>query len=117
MPELQPGQALDQYELEDGIARRGVAGLHRAPRRGDGHRVGLKVAHMQYASDLVFRERFVREETIGQRLDHPAVVRVLRPHEKSQLYLAMEYVDGELLRDRLRREGRLPIAAAVELAM
>src|SRR5207247_2368190 len=51
------------------------------------------------------------------RLGHPAVIKVLRPREKSGLYLVMEYVEGEPLRERLRREGRLPIATAVELGI
>src|SRR5258705_2658809 len=117
MAELAPGQTLDQYELEGVVARGGMATIYRARDRDNGHAVALKVPHMQYASDLVFHERFLREEAIGQRLDHPSVTRVLRPREKSQLYLAMEYVDGELLRQRLRRAGPLPIAAAVELAI
>jgi len=117
MAELAPGQTLDQYELEDVIARGGMATIYRARDRDNGHMVALKVPHMQYASDLVFHERFVREEAIGQRLDHPAVIRVLRPRKKSELYLAMEYVDGQLLRERLRRVGALPIAEAVELAI
>ncbi|TMA50216.1 MAG: serine/threonine protein kinase [Deltaproteobacteria bacterium] len=117
MAELVPGQVLDQYEVEDVIAHGGMATIYRARDRDNGHEVALKVPHMQYASDLVFHERFLREETIGHRLDHPAIVRVFRPREKSQLYLAMEYVPGELLRERLRREGRLPIETAVELAI
>jgi len=117
MAELAPGQTLDQYELESVVARGGMATIYRARDRDNGHAVALKVPHLQYASDLVFHERFLREEAIGQRLDHPSVTRVLRPREKSQLYLAMEYVDGELLRERLRRAGPLPIAAAVELAI
>ena len=117
MAELAPGQTLDQYELESVVARGGMATIYRARDRDNGHAVALKVPHLQYASDLVFHERFLREEAIGQRLDHPSVTRVLRPREKSQLYLAMEYVDGELLRERLRRAGPLPIPAAVELAI
>ena len=42
---------------------------------------------------------------------------MLRPRAKSRLYLVMEYVDGELLRERLRGEGRLPIATAIELGI
>src|SRR2546428_627434 len=108
MAELVPGQVLDQYEVEDVVARGGMATIYRARDRDNGHEVALKVPHMQYASDLVFHERFLREETIGQRLDHPAIIRVLRPREKSRLYLAMGYVDGELLRERLRRGGFVP---------
>jgi eukaryotic-like serine/threonine-protein kinase len=117
MAELAPGETLDQYELEDVIARGGMATIFRARDRENGHRVALKVPHLEYASDLVFHRRFEREEAIGQRLDHPTVVKVLHPREKSRLYLAMEYVEGELLRDRLRREGRLPIATAVDLGI
>src|SRR5947208_1505216 len=115
--ELVPGARLDQYELEDVIARSGMATIYRARDRENGHTVALKVPHLEYASDLVFHRRFEREEAIGQRLQHPAVVRVLRPRTKSRLYLVMEYVDGELLRERLRGEGRLPIATAIELGI
>src|SRR5207249_8307236 len=98
MGDLAPGETVDQYQLLDVIARSGMATIFRA-------------------RDLDFHERFRREEEIGQRLDHPAVIKVFRPREKSRLYLAMEYVAGELLRDRLRRERRLPVPAAVELAI
>ena len=117
MADLAPDQTLDQYHLLDVIARSGMATIFRAKDLDDGHTVALKVPHLQYASDIVFHERFRREEEIGQKLDHPAVIKVLRPREKSRLYLAMEFVDGELLRDRLAREKRLPIATAVELGI
>src|SRR5690348_13725703 len=117
MGEPSPGEALDQYRLLDVVARSGMATIFRARDEADGHVVALKVPHLQYASDLVFHQRFQREEEIGQRLEHPGVIRVLRPREKSRLYIAMEFVDGELLRDRLRRERRLAIPAAVELAI
>ena len=94
-----------------------MATIFRARDLENGHTVALKVPHLQYASDMVFHERFKREEEIGQRLDHPAVIKVFQPREKSRLYLAMEYVDGELLRDRLRRERRLPTETAVALAI
>jgi len=117
MGDLGPGETVDQYQLLDVIARSGMATIFRARDRENGHVVALKVPHLQYASDMVFHERFRREEEIGQRLDHPAVIKVFRPNQKSRLYLAMEHVDGELLRDRLRRELRLPIDTAVGLAI
>jgi len=117
MGDLAPGETVDQYQVLDVIARSGMATIFRARDLENGHTVALKVPHLQYASDMVFHERFKREEEIGQRLDHPAVIKVFQPPEKSRLYLAMEYVDGELLRDRLRRERRLPSETAVALAI
>jgi serine/threonine protein kinase len=113
--DLAPRQQLDQYQLLDVMAHSGMATLFRARDLESGQTVVLKVPHLEYEADLVFHERFLREEQIGQRLDHPAIVKVLRPREKSRMYLVMEYVEGELLSARLRRERRLPIEAAIRL--
>jgi serine/threonine-protein kinase len=117
MNELSPGQRLDQYDLLDVIAHSGMATVFRARDLEDSRIVALKVPYLEYEADLVFHERFLREEQIGQRLDHPAIIKVLRPNEKSRVYLAMEYVEGELLSERLRREQRFPVDAAVDLAL
>lgn len=113
MSELRPGDRLDQCLLDDIIARSGMATIFRARDNESGHMVALKVPYLQYESDIVFHERFLREEQIGLRLRHPAIIQVFRPKEKSRVYLAMEYIEGELLSVRLHREGRLPIADAL----
>ena len=117
MSDLAPGQRLDQYQLIDVMARSGMATLFRARDLESGQPVVLKVPYLEYEGDLVFHERFRREEQIGQRLDHRALVKVLRPRAKSRVYLAMEYVEGELLSARLARERRLPIETALRLAI
>src|SRR5207237_8807465 len=96
MGDLAPGETVDQYQLLDVIARSGMATIFRARDLENGHVVALKVPHLQYASDMVFHERFRREEEIGQRLDHPAVTKVFRPSRKSRTCLAMEHVDRPL---------------------
>ena len=116
MSDLDPGERLDQFTIEGVLAHGGMATLYRA-RDVDGRLTVLKVPRLEFASDLVFHERFRREEDIGRRLDHTGLVRVLRPAAKSRLYLAMEYVDGESLRQRLARVGRLPVAEALRIAM
>jgi len=117
MGEFAPGQRLDQYELLDVIARGGMATIFRARDTENGRMVVVKVPYLQYESDIVFHERFLREEKIGQRLDHPAIIKVLRPQEKSRVYLVMEHVEGERLSERLQRERRLPVETAVALAI
>ncbi len=68
----------------------------------------LKIPFDHLARDSVFRERFVREIEIGRMLNHPAIVKVLDVDGPSRLYLAMEYIEGQTLWDRLRHERPLP---------
>jgi eukaryotic-like serine/threonine-protein kinase len=116
MSELSAGQSLDQYELLDVIAHSGMASVFRARDTESGRIVAVKVPYLEYEADLVFHERFSREEQIGQRLDHPAIIKVLRPKEKSRIYLVMEFVEGELLSERIRRERRFSVETAVDIA-
>lgn len=108
---------LDQYELLDTLATSGMATIFRARDTGDGRIVAVKVPHLQYASDIVFHQRFLREEHIGLSLDHPGIIKVYPRKETSRLYLVMEYVDGELLSSLLRREHQLSVPTAVDYAM
>jgi len=117
MRELAPGQTLDQYQLDEVIARSGMATIFAARDLETGRAVVLKVPHLQYESDIVFHDRFRREEEIGLRLHHPAIIRAFQPKEKSRVYIVQEYVPGELLRARLKREGRLPIEEAVRIGI
>ena len=122
MQDLLPGQVLDQYQVIDVLARSGMSSLYRARDVQTGRTVVLKVPHPQYESDIVFHQRFSREEEIGLKLNSPAVIKVFRPEAKSRVYLAMEYVEGETLRARmdqereLRGKARLPIPQALRLA-
>src|SRR5262249_55676900 len=114
--ELSPGQTLDRYQLIDVIARSGMATVYRARDVDSAEVIALKVPHFECEADLVFHERFLREEQIGQRMDHPAVVKVFRPEQKSRVYLAMEYVEGELMSEHLAVETRLPEEVALRIA-
>ena len=83
MHELVAGDRVDQYELTELLARSGMASIFKAIDRSTGKAVALKVPHLQYESDIAFYQRFEREEKIGQKLDHPNIVRVLSPEKKT----------------------------------
>jgi serine/threonine protein kinase len=116
MREAIVGERLDQYELTELLARSGMASIFKATDPRSGATVALKVPHMQYESDIAFYQRFEREEKIGQKLEHPNIVRVLRPDSKSRMYLVMEYVEGSSLRAIIGRRKRLPVAEALDIA-
>lgn len=78
--------------------------------------VAIKVMNPELAQDTEYRRRFNREIQISRTLDHPNVVRMIDFGEQDGvLYLAMEYIQGETLRDLLPPKG-FPLPQALELA-
>src|SRR3954447_10936842 len=70
--------------------------------------------HREIASDSDQLERFRREARAVARLSHPHIVGVIDAGEdEGRPYLVFEYVEGETLRERIRRMGRLPIDEAI----
>jgi serine/threonine-protein kinase len=116
MGDVIAGEQLDHYDLEELLARSGMASIFRAVDRRSGKVVALKVPHLQYESDVAFFERFRREEQIGQKLSHPNIVRVLPADQRSRTYLVMEFAEGRSLRAVMRERKRLPIEEALAIA-
>jgi serine/threonine-protein kinase len=117
MREVGVGETLDQYKLVDVIARSGMASIFKASDLVNGANVVIKIPYQQFESDVVFYDRFKREEEVGRRLDHPNIVKVLTPRRKSRMYMAMEFVEGVSLRALMRENGgKLPPDKALDIA-
>ncbi len=112
MHELGIGERVDQYRLVEVIARSGMASIFRADDEIGGHAVVLKIPYAQFEADPLFYARFRREESIGERLDHPNLIKIFPAQRKSRVYIAMEYFDGESLRAKMR-DGALPVQIAL----
>lgn len=79
--------------------------------------VAIKVMNPELAQDKDYRARFNREVQISRTLDHPNVVRMIDHGEQdSILYLAMEYIQGETLRDMLPSKG-MPLSDGIPIAL
>jgi serine/threonine protein kinase len=105
----------DRYLLERELGRGGMATVHLARDLKHGRPVALKVLHPVLAHALG-SERFQREIRFAARLQHPHILSVHDSGESAGLlWFTMPYVEGESLRDRLRRGGPLPVAEAVRL--
>ena len=115
MNALHPGDLLDQYRIENLVARSGMASIFRATDTRTGRPVALKIPHPEMEADVVLYDRFKREQEIGQKLDHPHVMKVMPTEDPSQVYMVMEWVDGRLLRQILIEQRKLPIERAIPL--
>jgi serine/threonine-protein kinase len=105
----------ERYTLERELGRGGMATVHLAQDRKHHRRVAIKVLKPELAQ-AIGTERFVREIEIAAKLTHPHILPLFDSGEADGLlYYVMPYVQGESLRDRLQREGRLPLDEAIRV--
>ena len=126
-PQLQPsdlGQTpfslksslADRYTIERLLGEGGMATVHLAEEVKHRRKVAIKVLRPELCRS-VSAERFMREIGIAARLSHPHVLPLIDSGESDgSLYYVSPYVPGGSLRDRLNREGRLPIDDALRIA-
>ena len=112
---LEAGAQIDSYRIEAPVARSGMASIYRATDTRDGRVVAIKITHPDLEADPVLFDRFKREAGIGEKLNHPQVMRVFGGEPRSRMYMVMEWCDGRLLRDILD-EGRIPQERAIHIA-
>jgi serine/threonine-protein kinase len=106
----------DRYALERELGRGGMATVWLAQDLRHDRPVALKVLHPHLAETLG-PERFQREIKLAARLQHPHVLTVLDSGDAAgRLWFTMPYVEGESLRDRLRRERQLPVDDGLRIA-
>jgi serine/threonine protein kinase len=94
-----------------------MASIYRATDTLNGTQVAIKIPHPEVESEPVFFERFQREQDIGTKLDHPAVMKVFEVPERTQVYMVMEWVDGKLLRYILKEQKRLSPERATRITI
>ncbi len=105
-----------RYALERELGRGGMATVYLARDVRHKRPVALKVLHPELAAGLG-PGRFEREIEFAARLQHPHILTVLDSGETAgQLWFTMPFVEGESLRDRLRRERQLPVEDALRIA-
>jgi len=106
----------DRYRLERELGRGGMATVYLVKDLRHTRPVALKLMHPELAAGLGTR-RFLREIQLAAPLDHPHILPVYDSGEAAgQLWYVMPCVQGESLRERLRREVRLPVRDAVRIA-
>jgi serine/threonine-protein kinase len=106
----------DRYVLERELGRGGMATVYLVRDVQLDRQIALKVLHQDLAAGIGV-ERFQREIHTTASLQHPNILPVLDAGEAAgRLWYTMPYVEGESLRARLARTGRLPIDDALRIA-
>jgi len=105
------------YQLQAELGQGGMATVYRAWDTVHQRTVALKVLPPTLSHNLVFVERFRREAQVAIQLSHPHIVPVYEANVAGGVaYLAMEYLPGGSLEDRLRQQrGPLDLALAVRI--
>jgi len=104
----------DRYAIERELGSGGMATVYLAEDLKHERKVAVKVLRVELAVALG-ADRFLSEIKITAQLNHPRILPLLDSGEADRLlYYVMPYVEGETLRDRLNREGQLPIENAIQ---
>ena len=104
-----------RYRVDRELGRGGMATVFLAMDVRHDRRVALKVLHSELSSALG-PDRFLREIKLAARLNHPHIVPLFDSGEAGGfLYYVMPVVEGESLRDRLLRDGKIPLEESLNL--
>ena len=107
-----------RYRIVSPLGSGGMADVYLAEDERLGRLVAVKVLKARLAADDEFLERFRIEAQAAASLNHPGIVAVYdRGSADGATYIAMEYVRGESLKQKLRRDGALPPDEAVTIAL
>ncbi|KZY36989.1 MULTISPECIES: bifunctional protein-serine/threonine kinase/phosphatase [unclassified Oleiphilus] len=103
-PALEKGMKLDGFVVQKELFASSRSQLYLVKDEVSGELLAMKTPSPNFEEDTAYIDRFIQEEWIGIRIQHPNVVKIIRQDRKrSFLYYLMEYVEGEGLDKWLRK--------------
>ncbi|MGE3855297.1 MAG: protein kinase, partial [Planctomycetota bacterium] len=111
--ELKPGDTIGGCRIERRVGRGGMGAVYKATQIALEKVVAVKVLARALAANQGFVDRFLREARLAARLEHENIVQVFDTGTEQGLsYIIMQFVDGETLRDRVRK-GLPPVTSVL----
>jgi len=105
-----------KYVIKSQISVGGMGKIYLGIHRSLNKRVAIKIIHQEFRKDETFRKRFHREARLAANLDHPGIVDIYDFGSSENFdYIIMPFIDGETLKEKLKREKRLPISKSLDL--
>ena len=114
---LKAGDKIQRYQIVDLIGKGGMGEVYLAKDTALDRRVALKFLPDELENDPRMRERFIREAKSAASLDHPFICKIYESgvHE-GKAFIAMEYIEGETLMDRMKQEP-VPLRDAIRITL
>ena len=114
---VSPGDRIQHYEVVRLLGKGGMGEVYLARDTALERNVALKFLPDELEKDPRMRERFLREAKSAAALDHPFICKIYETGTyQGKGYIAMEYVEGETLKDRMERE-RVPLKEAIRITL
>ena len=111
------GKTVAHYRIIEKIGSGGMGVVYRAEDTKLGRQVALKFLASRALADSMEKKRFIHEARASAILDHPNICTVYEIEEEGgEIFIAMAYLDGETLGERIR-SGPLPLDGAVDIAI
>lgn len=113
------GEIVDgRYKLERLLGRGGMGQVFAATDLRLKRKVAIKFLNVELQSEPEILERFLREARAAAALDHPNVIPVYAAGEhRGRPFIAMRYIEGETLAERVASQGALPLASVLEMGL
>ncbi len=117
--QFRPGTLVAQYRVEREIGRGAMGVVYLAVQEKLERKVALKILNESLSRDAEFVGRFFNEARAAASLSHPKIIQAYDAglEEPDLYYFAMEYIEGDTLLDRMRREGTLKVPVALQVAL
>ena len=115
---IEPGQQLGEYEILELLGQGGMGAVYKARQTNLRRLVAIKTLQPGLASEAEYVQRFHNEAVAAAALNHPNLVQVYAAGETNGIHwFAMEYVEGESVQARMKRQSRLSAEEALAICM
>ncbi|MBE7465200.1 MAG: protein kinase [Planctomycetes bacterium] len=112
------GKTIGGYQIVARLGAGGMGTVYKANQVSMDRMVALKVLKTELSENREFARGFLREARVAGQLTHPALVQV---HDFGEgggvLYFSMEYIDGESVNAKLKRDGKIEVEQALEIGI
>lgn len=108
-----------RYQVLKKLGQGGMGAVYLAEHQGVGQRVAIKFLNASFSSDRNVLQRFLNEARSYGQIAHPHAVQLhdFGQDDAGNLYISMEYIEGQDLKRLLEKEGRLSLRDATDIVL